>query len=349
MLQGDILSPMLFSLFLEDLETHLHENLSAGIDIDQINIFLLLFADDLAIISETPNGLQKHLNTLHTYCERWGLTVNIDKTKVMIFQKGRTRKGYNFCYNNKNLEIVDSFAYLGTVLSPNGLFNKHVKITAEKTLQLYNTFMYKTQKLSLDCKTMMELFDVACSSKMNYGAEVWGYTNAKDLERVHLKFCKRLLGVKTSTCTPAVYCELGRKPLLLTRTLRIIKYWFKVLRSQNCLMKSIYDYDLKNMLSSWIIFVKNTLLSNGFGDVWYYPESVNEKMFYVYFEQRLSDCFYQNLRVEIENAHPLRLYKYLNLPVHQAEYLNHILYDKHRKALSRLRLSSHRLRIESGR
>lgn len=114
-------------------------------------------------------------------------------------------------------------------------------------------------------------------------------------------------------------------------------------------MKSIYDYDLKNMLSSWIIFVKNTLMSNGFGDVWYYPESVNEKMFYVYFEQKLSDCFYQNVRVEIENAHPLRLYKYLNLPVHQTEYLNHILYDKHRKALSRLRLSSHRLRIESGR
>lgn len=77
-------------------------------------------------------------------------------------------------------------------------------------------------------------------------------------------------------------------------------------------MKSIYVYDLKNMLSSWIIFVKNTLLSNGLGDVWYYPESVNEKMFYVYFEQRLSDCFYQNLSVEIDNAHPLRLYKYLN-------------------------------------
>lgn len=74
-----------------------------------------------------------------------------------------------------------------------------------------------------------------------------------------------------------VYCELGRIDQLLTRTLRIIKYWFKVLRSKNCLMKSIYDYDLKNMLSSWIIFVKNTLMSNGFGDVWYYPESVNEK------------------------------------------------------------------------
>lgn len=55
--------------------------------------------------------------TLHTYCERWGFTVSIDTTKVMIFQEGRTRKGYKFFYNNKNLEIVDSFAYLGTVLS----------------------------------------------------------------------------------------------------------------------------------------------------------------------------------------------------------------------------------------
>lgn len=57
---------MLFSLFLEYLETHLHKNWSADIKIDQMNIFLLLFADDSAIISETLNDLQKHLNTLHT-------------------------------------------------------------------------------------------------------------------------------------------------------------------------------------------------------------------------------------------------------------------------------------------
>lgn len=70
----------------------MHENWSGGIEIEQINIFLLLSADNLAI-SETPNGLQKHLNTLHTYCEKWGLTVNIDKTKAMIFQKGSNKKG----------------------------------------------------------------------------------------------------------------------------------------------------------------------------------------------------------------------------------------------------------------
>lgn len=60
-----------------------------------------------------------------------------------------------------------------------------------------------------------------------------------------------------------------------------VKDCFKILRSLNCPLKSIYEYDLKNMLSSWIIFVKNTLLSNGIGDVWNYPESVNEQMFYL--------------------------------------------------------------------
>lgn len=78
-LQGDILSPMIFSQFLEDLETHFQEKWSAGIEIEQINIFLLLIADDLAIINETfTNGPQKHLDKLHTYCERWDLTVNIE-------------------------------------------------------------------------------------------------------------------------------------------------------------------------------------------------------------------------------------------------------------------------------
>lgn len=75
----------------------------------------------------------------------------------------------------------------------------------------------------------MELFDVVCFLKMNYGVEVWGYINVKDFECVYLKFCKRLFGVKIFICIFVVYCELGRKLLLLIRILCIIKYWFKVL------------------------------------------------------------------------------------------------------------------------
>ena len=53
-----------------------------------MSIYLLLFADDAVIFSETIEGLQESLNNLAWYCDKWNLTVNIDKTKIMVFRKG---------------------------------------------------------------------------------------------------------------------------------------------------------------------------------------------------------------------------------------------------------------------
>ena len=62
-------------------------------------------------------------------------------------------------------------------------------------------------------------------STANYGAEIWGYTKSKEIERLHLKFLKRLLRVNQSTCNAFVYGELGRYPLYIhvNRFVRIIK------------------------------------------------------------------------------------------------------------------------------
>ena len=57
--------------------------------------------------------MQNSLNMLSEYCERWGLEVNTDKTKVMVFRKrGRVERDNNFYYDNQKLEIVDDFNYL---------------------------------------------------------------------------------------------------------------------------------------------------------------------------------------------------------------------------------------------
>jgi hypothetical protein len=56
--QGEITSPIMFSLFLNDLVNLLQENLDDGITLDQIPIYLLLFADDAVICSESAQGLQ---------------------------------------------------------------------------------------------------------------------------------------------------------------------------------------------------------------------------------------------------------------------------------------------------
>ena len=43
------------------------------------------WADDLILMSLSKNGLQECLNRLSLYCRKWGLEVNIDKTKTMVF------------------------------------------------------------------------------------------------------------------------------------------------------------------------------------------------------------------------------------------------------------------------
>ena len=88
LLQGEIISQILFLLFLADLETFLQINADAGITLEQISIYLLMFADDAVIFSETVEGLQTSIDNLRQYCDKWNLTVNISKTKIVVFGKG---------------------------------------------------------------------------------------------------------------------------------------------------------------------------------------------------------------------------------------------------------------------
>ena len=48
-------------------------------------ISLLLYADDIVLISDSPEGMQRHLVALHTFASASGLSVNLSKTKVMVF------------------------------------------------------------------------------------------------------------------------------------------------------------------------------------------------------------------------------------------------------------------------
>ena len=75
------MSPVLFSIFLNDIETQLAEQVNEGVTLDQLSLYLLMFADDAVLISESRGGLQKSPNNLETYCNKWNFTVNIEKNK----------------------------------------------------------------------------------------------------------------------------------------------------------------------------------------------------------------------------------------------------------------------------
>ena len=67
---------------------------------------------------------------------------------------------------------------------------------------------------------------------MDYGCEIWGSNSANrmgDMEVIHLKFLKSMLGVRKQTTSAAVYAETGRVPLKVEWEVRSVKYWERIL------------------------------------------------------------------------------------------------------------------------
>ena len=236
--QGEVMSPMLFSLFIEDLELFLQNEPACGLSIDDITFILMLFADDMVIFGSTPQDLQNSLDMLKSYCDKWSLTVNTSKTKIMVFRKrGSTRQNEKWTYGGDEIDIVNDFNYLGTVFNYTGNFALNQEYLAGKGLKALNVLIAKIKQFQFKPKTVCQLFDAFVGSTLSYASEVWGNTKSKEVERIHLKFCKQLLHVKTSTCNMAVYGELGRYPLYVNRYTRMIKYWCKIIQSDNIIIR----------------------------------------------------------------------------------------------------------------
>ena len=61
--------------------------------------------------------------------------------------------------------------------------------------------------------SVLDLFDKIIIPMLTYGSEILGYEIIDILEKVHVKFCKLSLNLKTSTPNFMLYCEIGRYPL----------------------------------------------------------------------------------------------------------------------------------------
>ena len=186
-----------------------------------------------------------------------------------------------------------------------------------------------------------------------YRCEIWGFHRADDIEKTHIKFLKQLLGVRRQTCNIAVYGELGRVPLIVLRKIRILKYWKKIISSQESLLYKVYVLQANELNSgfinenSWVFQLKSILDELGYSYLWLDQSISNLQLNTV--TQSLYDQFFQGWYSDINLSNKLETIKSLNKVFEFEKYLNCINVDKHRIALSRFRCSAHKLLIEEGR
>jgi hypothetical protein len=109
--QGCPLFPTLSGINIDKLEDCLEEAGCVGPTLTGIVINILLYDDDIILIARSPHDIGKKLRMLKNVCSNMRMTVNTDKTKVMII-KSNNITYYTFVYEN-NLEEVTSYKYLG--------------------------------------------------------------------------------------------------------------------------------------------------------------------------------------------------------------------------------------------
>ncbi|XP_055918588.1 uncharacterized protein LOC129950689 [Eupeodes corollae] len=115
----------LFAFFIEDLV----ECLPCGIEYAGKAIKALMLADDIVILAYSPESLQLMINRLCDFGKIWNLTVNLEKSKVMIFRKGagRNRNSQKWWYNGETIEVVNEYRYLGILMTKNLNMENHFK------------------------------------------------------------------------------------------------------------------------------------------------------------------------------------------------------------------------------
>ena len=145
-------------------------------------MYVLLYADDTFILSESALELQKALDALYDYCGVWDLKVNTSKTNIVIFSRGKITVYPVFKFGNQVIDVVESYIYLGTVMNYNGNFSKAIQKQISQANRAVFSLRAKQAKFQLPVDILFNLFDVLIIPILIYGSEIWGYSNIDNIE-----------------------------------------------------------------------------------------------------------------------------------------------------------------------
>ncbi|MEW8152430.1 MAG: reverse transcriptase family protein [Candidatus Thiodiazotropha endolucinida] len=356
--QGENLSPVLFSLFLNDLEDYLRHKHNDGIVIDinseDVSVFLkliiLLYADDTVILAQDTKSLQKNLNDFYDYCNEWKLKINTSKSKVIIFGS-RGKQSASFKIGPNTLEIVDNYKYLGVFFAKSGSFlaaRKHIAAQARKALHLLYT---RINNLFLPVDLQLKLFDHTVLPILTYACEVWGYENTQILERVHSDFLRKITKTRKSTPHYMLYAELGRYPIDIIIKSRMIGFWNRIISGpQSKLSYLLYTVinNTPNFESKWLTHIKKILNDTGRFDFWLTQSNIHCYSLGKIVKRILIDQNLQNWHSSLQHSSKGINYQLFKNDVNLEPYFL-LLQPKHFIPLVKFRTGNHYFPIETKR
>ena len=218
--QGDVAAPTLFSIFFSALLTDAFQNCDKGILIEfrstgrvfnlrrfsfqsktcQAVVRELLYADDIVFMTHSEGDMQHVMNRFSASCSSFGLSINLAKTKIMYTPApGETYIAPNIVVSGSRLADVETFVYLGSVLSRDGSLDAEIHLRIKKASVAFGSLekrVWADRGLTRSAK--ISVYKACVVSVLLYSCECWTLhrRHIKLLERLHQRCLRRILNIK---------------------------------------------------------------------------------------------------------------------------------------------------------
>ncbi|XP_078518868.1 uncharacterized protein LOC144784041 [Lissotriton helveticus] len=198
--QGCVLAPTLFCLFVNGVIAHL--NGTENTDAPKLNgsrVPAIMFADDTLLLSKTPMGIQRILDSFVAFCTDRGLEINATKTKFMVLNPSQKLRP-NPLLGASRLERVSTFEYLGVTLNQTMSWGPHQTRANLKLVQSTGGIVRLMKSSTYrPLGPLIQIYKAQARGATMYGAELWGHTPTRSLSVTENNFIRQIVALPPST------------------------------------------------------------------------------------------------------------------------------------------------------
>ena len=243
--QGGVLSPLLFSMYLDDLLIQLRQ-LGMGCHINGLYTGAFIYADDITLIAPSRTSMTMMLKQCEKYAEMHAILFNPSKTKYMVFKQSLDIVHHVPLYfMNTCIELVHECDLLGISLS-----SDNIHILDNNITDAVSKFNRKSNELLSDfkivsCSIKSTLFSTFCLDA--YGSSLWCYSS-KSVESFYVawrKVVRRIWRLPNKTHCILLPSINNTLPIDVTLEKRCIKFIWSCINSENTVVAEIAKFAMR--------------------------------------------------------------------------------------------------------
>ncbi|KZV93920.1 hypothetical protein EXIGLDRAFT_595836, partial [Exidia glandulosa HHB12029] len=319
-------------------------------------------ADDIALCSTTPEGLQLKLDDLALWASQNQMKVNLSKTVVMVLRRPRTQVGVNFVFKlyGSALRVVTEQPYVGIRFSSaaGNMWDAHFEACALRARRAANvSFFVESHTGAIPPWEGRQLYTAQIDPHLVWGCEVTGVgtvAQLSQLEDVQHTFLRRLLGLQKRSQICILFSETGLWPLKFRRLALQLRYLCYTLSlpdthlASRAVKESIQAARITQ--SGWFSDLQRAVAAIGLAlsaDPSHESVAALEPGLKTALYRHIQDCTNGSPKLELLHSRPLYICRDRKLapPLEFRAYLR-VKGKNYRQALTSLVVSDHCLSIE---